>query len=352
MINVYCQPGEIIVLGRQGETGVRRLLFNLKEWMNYYPAVFNNNSARLTIEYYCGANIDTILYPGKLSEIQNYTVAFDVGEKFVQDVGKGYLRLCLVLDSLMIYSPIYETCVLDNLNYTEDELDILFQHIDAGDYATYYSIRDSFPLYIDGEGQIDMEIAAFDKDTDENGNTIPITFITKYAAVTQRFNPALEAGDEPDTWKIGTGTIGGWRESELRAFIKEQKYPLIKSKLRNRIVSTVKYSQIKDETNTKIRDDITYDYLWIPSRFEVFGNSASYESKGVSYVNGYFNTTANRIKYFTDGTTPKAWGLRSAFVGNDTHPQPDRRMYTSTSGSLSAYDPAIKSYLIYGFCIG
>ena len=351
MINVYCQPGEIIMLGRQGETGVRRLLFNLREWINYYPSVFNNNSARLTIEYRCGANIDTILYPGKLSQIQNYTVAFDVGEKFVQYIGKGYLRLCLVLGSLTLYSSIYETCVLDNLN--EDELDILFRHIEVGDYTEHYSIRNSFPLYIDGEGQINMEIAAFDTDKDENGNTIPITFITKYAAVTQRFNPTLKEGDEPNTWKIGTGTVGGWRESELRAFIKEQKYPLIKSKLRNRIVSTVKYSQIKDETNTKIRDDITYDYLWIPSRFEVFGNSASYESKGVSYVNGYFNTTANRIKYyFTDDTKPIAWGLRSAFGGNDTHPQPDRRMYTNTSGSSASYNPNQKLYLIYGFCVG
>lgn len=75
-----------------------------------------------------------------------------------------------------------------------DTWEEIIAHVQAGDYATRYSIGDTMSLDLGSEGYINMQIAAFDAEPLANGNgNAHISFISEQLLKTShRMNPALE----------------------------------------------------------------------------------------------------------------------------------------------------------------
>lgn len=167
----------------------------------------------------------------------------------------------------------------DNIRAIEDYPDIcnpnkwedVFASIDDGTYASKYSIGDSVEIDLGSEGILYMQIAAFDKDVMADGTgTAPISWIAKELLLTnQAMNPALVT-NEDGTYQLGTGGIGGWRDSYIRSYLQETILPLIPEKVRNRIAVVSKTQDAYDESGA-IVSQTTEDSLWSPDASELTG---------------------------------------------------------------------------------
>jgi hypothetical protein len=141
----------------------------------------------------------------------------------------------------------------------------VFASIDAGTYATDYAIGDMIPLDLGSEGLINMEIVAFDADNLADGSgKAPITWAAKELLKTShRMNPKLVTNDD-GTYQEGTGGIGGWEKSELRAYLNDTIKPMIPENVRSAI-KDVEKSQNAYNVSGGSFTQTTIDDLWIPS---------------------------------------------------------------------------------------
>ena len=185
-----------------------------------------------------------------------------------------------------------------------------------------------------------MQIVAIDKDAKASGGTAPITWIgEKLLVTTHRMNPDL-AGDAGNR-TIGTGTIGGWGESEMRSWLKSTIKPLIPSEVRSRIVEVSKATYIYNSDETTTKNAITTDDVWIPSNREIFGGTNK-ESEGI-YYSVVFNSAEMRKKMKVNGSSAMSWWLRSA-----TGTALFRSVYAN--GDVNYGNASLPSCVALGFC--
>lgn len=217
----------------------------------------------------------------------------------------------------------------------------LFRTIDAGTYATDYQQGETIELDLGQTlGVLQMEISDFDFDDKADGSgKAPITMISQNLMVPAvRFNLSLSG--ESGNYVVGTGTIGGWKESEIRAWFVNTVYPAIPEKVRNRIIRVIKASVSYDTTGTVNNNDITYDYVFCPSGREA-GRANGMETSYQDALYTALNTSQRRNK-------GEKWGLRSAMEVRS-------RMNISASGSISnniTSRAEIELPTILCFCVG
>ena len=149
--------------------------------------------------------------------------------------------------------------------------------------------------------------------------------------------------DPADSTKYveGTGTIGGWEHSEMRAWLKDSVKPSIDETVRNSIKTVTKYSNITDQSGTVVKNVTSTEDIWIPSAKEAgFDNG---ESAGPAYT-VLFKSNTDRLKQH-DGTSSSTWWwLRTACAGY---------IYgiVNSNGS-SGYSSANHSgSIVFGFCM-
>ena len=154
----------------------------------------------------------------------------------------------------------------------------------------------------------------------------------------------VENADTRDTSSAvsGTGTIGGWENTEMRTYLKETIKPLIPEAVRTHIKSVKKYTKIYDTSVSAVNNVESTEDVWIPSMREIFGGT-SYETTGPVYTVVYSDSTS-RIKYNVTGGSAAWWWLRSAYN------------YYGFSGVNSiggySYNGAYDGYgVALGFCI-
>lgn len=193
----------------------------------------------------------------------------------------------------------------------EDTWAQIFAAIDNGTYKTKYHIGNYKPLDLGSEGVVNMQIVAMDADAKADGTgTAPITWISEQLLATKhRMNPALTGAAGNRT--IGTGTIGGWGESEMRSWLKSTIKPLILPEVSSRIVEVSKATYIYNSDETTTKNAITTDDVWIPSYREIFGDTGR-ESEGI-YYSGVFNSAEMRKKMKVNESSAAHWWLRSAY---------------------------------------
>lgn len=225
----------------------------------------------------------------------------------------------------------------------EDTWTQIIAAIDNGTYKTKYHVGNYKPLDLGSEGIINMQIVAIDKDVKASGGgTAPITWIGEKLLVTSH-SMNLELAGDTGNRTIGTGTIGGWEESEMRSWLKSTIKPLIPSEVRSRIVEVSKATYIYNSDETTTKNAITTDDVWIPSEREIFGGT-SRESEGI-YYSGVFNSAEMRKKMKVNGSSTTGWWLRSAYSTTSF-----RIVYYN--GSVN-YANAITAYCVaIGFCLG
>lgn len=119
----------------------------------------------------------------------------------------------------------------------------------------------------------------------------------------------------------GTGTIGGWENTEMRSYLKNTIKPLIPAVVRSAIKEVTKYTMITDTSLNRRNDVTSIDDVWIPSSYEIFG---SIETSGPVYSAIYTNYSS-RIKKRTG--SQYNWWMRTAA---DTQ---KNFLYTETTGN-------------------
>lgn len=168
-----------------------------------------------------------------------------------------------------------------------------------------YSIGDTKYLDMGTEGNVLMEIVAFNTDDKADGSgKAKITWISKNLLNTaHRMNPADSSG------ATGTGGNGGWENCEMRTYLKNTIKPLIPDTVRNAIVPVTKV-QCTITNGSMVKDGQTStEDVWIPSHHEVFPTSTTYESTGVAYTK--FSANTDRIKNHKGSAS--GWSLRTPY---------------------------------------
>jgi hypothetical protein len=215
-------------------------------------------------------------------------------------------------------------------------------HIKRGDYATAYKIGDEIPLDMGSEGQINMQVAAFDTDDLADGSgKAPITFIARELLATSlRWNPKVSGTS--GAYVEGTGSIGGWEKCEARAYMNNTIKPMIPSDVANMIVAVNKTQKAFD-TTAKSFTQTTSEEVWIPAAHEVFGSTLVYDGLFSTATDNTGNKT--RVKLIADKSTAGYWWVRDSERYNYAYKITD-------SGGHNGYTPDLEYYICLCFCVG
>lgn len=216
-----------------------------------------------------------------------------------------------------------------------DSWDEIFASIDDGSYKTKYSIGAYKPLDLGSEGVINMQIAAFDADTLADGTgTAAISWVAKeLLATTYRMNPARATNDD-GSYQTGTGSIGGWEHSEMRAYLNGTIKGMVPALVKNNVVSVTKTHKAS-KNNGMSESQTTHDEFWLASSDEVNGGIYS----------GLFPDNNSRKKVSLGGS--KKWWLRNVRSGNSY------QFYdVDNDGSLLYTTAETKQGIALGFCTG
>lgn len=221
----------------------------------------------------------------------------------------------------------------DTIHDTWEEISA---HITAGDYSTVYSIGDTKAVDMGDQGVICFQIAAFDADVDENGNTIPITWVALQTLVTDKNMRQTSAGT---IFRYANGVLDNYVVSL------KDKMPEV---LQSMIVGAQKTSMEYYTSSSPQLQEATYNReLWIPSAREVFGSSSGSENSGPVYSNLFLDSLSRcKRRYGTNARTNSTWWLRTA-RNNSTN------MFSvvNSNGSVQGATNSSRS-VVLGFCTG
>lgn len=223
-----------------------------------------------------------------------------------------------------------------------DDWETIRKNVANGIHTTKYKVGNYKSIDLGNEGVINMQIVALGKDTLADGSgTAPITWIGKELLKTDhRMNPSLSGSE--GAYTEGTGAIGGWEKSEMRAYLKDTVKPLIPDVTRKQIKAVSKTSRAFNTAGNRFQQQ-TSDDVWIPSYREMFNNSDQ-ENTGPMYSAVYKNNSS-RIKQKFGATSASFWWLRSVSLSKyfqDVNP----------SGDLDFRDATRTGGVALGFATG
>ena len=145
-----------------------------------------------------------------------------------------------------------------------------------------------------------------------------------------------------DYYSIGTGAVGGWDNTEMRAYLKDTIKPLIPEVVRTHIKSVKKYTRTIGTDGNAVNNVETTEDVFIPSYREIFGGT-SYETTGPQYTIVYTDSTS-RIKKNVSSGSAAWWWLRSATSYGTFY-------YVTSSGGTYSGSAANAGGVALGFCI-
>ena len=218
----------------------------------------------------------------------------------------------------------------DTINDSWEEIQA---HIEAGDYATRYSLGDTKTITLTDGATVVMEIVAFNADTKADGTTSAITWMSKRAVTLHQMNSTET-------------NAGGWEASEMRAWLQNDFYDTLPSDVKGVIESVNKTYYDYATSSTKV----CVDSIWIPSYREVVGHR-THEDAGVDYT-AYFSDADDRIKTTYDGCGLSYWWLRSSRITKDYTFAvicPDGNCYTDPGDDDGQAN--VLFGVVFGFCM-
>ena len=230
------------------------------------------------------------------------------------------------------------------LSGISDSWDEILASINDGSYRTKYKLGNYKAVDVGGEGTIWMQIAAFDAEPLADGSGMAaITWIGMNRLWTlHRMNPKLAYKEEgifkKQKLSVGTGSIGGWRESEMRRYLNNVIKPLMPEQIQSSIKTVIKYTRSNDKNGFIISNDKTEDDLWIPSAVEVY--SADYwkisgDNNSVYYKALYSGASGRSLKI--------RWWTRSAnYINSFT--------FINADGTSDNCEASEDHAVIIGFC--
>ena len=214
--------------------------------------------------------------------------------------------------------------------------------------------KDKYPIGIlqrvtlaTGE-EIDVELVGYDHDSTESGATTALTFIAKkLPSTTYRMADA------------NVGTIGGWKDCDMRRFLNDEFIELLPSDLRSVITPVVKYASTGAGAANSANSVIpVIDTLWLPSITEVCAHYYTSDNKLYSAEGKPYDLYA---PYTMD--TPAAQAIRKKVTVNSvsqvkywlrTPVYMNGSIYYAINidGAANAFTRIEKAcHIAFGFCI-
>ncbi len=194
-------------------------------------------------------------------------------------------------------------------------------------YTTGSTVTVSVSYVKDGSGDRNGDTAYVKFESDD------VTFNVEVTSNGYRTRDVL-------SYDEGTGSIGGWEKTELRAYYKNTLKPLIPSEVRTAIKDVTKYTRIYDAAGSMVNNVATTEDVWMPSYYEMFGSG---ETRGTRYK-ALFSDNASRVKKKAGATSASWWWLRSAYyTGNFTSVYSGGGSYHGVANGSGA--------LVLGFCL-
>ena len=178
---------------------------------------------------------------------------------------------------------------------------------------------------------------------DQNGDTAYIKWSGVAVTVAEDIQNWEVKTTVTDSYGENTGTLGGWENSELRAYYRDELYPLIPTAVKNAIVPVSKTHiayrvKADNAAQTESFQQTTTDTVWCPSYPEL---SQSASSGGL--YRDMFPDNTSRIKHKVGASSASWWWLRSA----DSSISAD---VVNSSGSNGGNFTDITGALALGFC--
>ena len=246
-----------------------------------------------------------------------------------------------------------------------DSWEQIIDIVNDGTYKEKYNIGDSKELDLGSEGIIDMQIVAFDTDElADGGGKAAITWISKQLINSDhRMNPEREVDpSDSSQYLIGTGSIGGWKDSEMRNWLQIDVKELIPETVRDTIKPVIKHSTSYTTANppseeSYINDEISIDDIWIPSWEEVFGSDPDYDVgyeayklENISYH--LYNSKDTRKRQKVNVSIDDTWWLRSANppINNDYY-NGFKFINVGYTGDLDSSPSYYNLSVLIGFCM-
>lgn len=169
-----------------------------------------------------------------------------------------------------------------------------------------YKLGNYKPIYLGGEGVINMQIVGINADTKASGGFAKYSWLGMTLLNTAKvMNSAQKTVDDETAY-----TAGGWEYSDMRSYLKNTIKPLIPEIVRNAIVPVTKIQSIHTGGAKVIDGQTTTDDVWIPSNHEIFSTITTFETQGANY-GIVFKTNTDRVK--TRNGSASGWWLRSAY---------------------------------------
>lgn len=211
------------------------------------------------------------------------------------------------------YAQFKSTVVVVEVAEITDSWDEILASISDGTYVDKYNIGNYKPLDLGSEGVVNMQIVAFDADElADNSGTAAISWLSiELLALSRRMN--LYRSGNSGSYKEGTGAIGGWEKSEMRAHFKSTVKNCIPENVRSGIKEVIKSVNFYNTAGTVEKSHIVDD-VWLPSYRELTGY-ISCEADGPVYAPLYTEASTDTLKKRrpdVSGSDGQAWWTRSA----------------------------------------
>lgn len=201
-----------------------------------------------------------------------------------------------------------------------DSWEQIIAAITYGTARQRYQVGDTKELDLGELGVIHMQLAGFGLDERSGGGKAVTTWI------------ALELLPEGHVMDENGSTEGGWRDSDLRAYLNEVVYGAVPQAVRERLICVKKRQYDLGEQ----AENETDEWIWIPDRNELSGEDALYNEL-------FGDSDLSRVKQNQEGASAW-WWLRSAYT--------EYAFYAvNSNGGISYTGAGARGGVVVGFCL-
>lgn len=172
-----------------------------------------------------------------------------------------------------------------------------------GVLGNYYNEGDTKTITLSTGEELTMQLASINDGTGDAG--------AYYPKNTADF-VSVEVMQNSHRMNATATNVGGWNDSELRAYLNDSVYPTLPSDLKNFIAIKTHMRTEGNESTTLISAD---DKLWLPTLFECYGEyDGAAESANYNKQYSIFDTRIKRIKTKRGESTACWWWTSSPRV--------------------------------------
>ena len=219
---------------------------------------------------------------------QDAVAAFQADNGIRQDGAVNHETICALCAAAAALGPAPAPVGALQTGEISDSWEQIIAAIDDGTASQRYAVGATKALDLGDLGTIHMQLAGFDLDERADGNGKAATTWIAVELLPERHVMNEECTSE-----------GGWRASNLRAYLKNTVYQALPGSLRQRVVS-VRKSQYDGYVGSY---QTTEDLVWIPDKAEIVGEDSLYYSL-------FTDKDENRVKQVNGSAA--SWWLRSA----------------------------------------